>query len=125
MQPTRRRILFVDDHEDTRTIISFWLGTAGYEVVPAETVREGVKKASSEPFDLYLLDSRLPDGTGKELSEKIRQFDCATPIVFYSGDDAEEIGHPLSMGLHDYVMKPGFNALQAVIGRMLSAPPVS
>jgi two-component system response regulator ResD len=114
------RILFVDDHEDTRFMIKMWLAPSNYEVVTAESLSSGLRLAQSEPFDLYLLDTRLPDGSGRELCLKIREFDRTTPIIFYSGDTPERLRSALECGAQDYVMKPELDGLRRAISRVMS-----
>ena len=115
------RILFVDDHEDTRFLVITWLGTLGYEVTATHSVSEGLKLASSESFDLYLLDSRLADGDGKDLCEKIREFDELTPIVFYAGDIRERVMADSDCETQGFVMKPEIDNLPQIIGNALNA----
>jgi CheY-like chemotaxis protein len=121
LQKTKPRILFVDDHEDTRLVILTWLGVVGYEVVAVDGVNEGLRLAKNEKFDLYLLDSKFGDGSGKELCEKIREFDQTTPIVFFSGELPTQQELNLVCGAQGYVMKPEFDALPKVIDRALHA----
>ena len=113
------RILFVDDHEDTRFLISYLLGGWGYEVVAAESVEEGLALARSGGFDLYLLDSRFADGSGTELCEGIREFDKETPIVFYSGDHPSRLKKALDCDAQGFVLKPGFDTLPRELERAL------
>ena len=113
------RILFVDDHEDTRFLISYLLGAWGYEVVAAESVEEGLQLARGGGFDLYLLDSRFADGSGTELCEGIREFDKETPIVFYSGDHPSRLKKALDCDAQGFVLKPGFDALPRELERAL------
>ena len=113
------RILFVDDHEDTRFLISYLLGAWGYEVVAAQTVEEGLQLARSGGFDLYLLDSRFADGSGTELCEGIREFDKETPIVFYSGEHPSRLKKALDCDAQGFVLKPGFDALPRELERAL------
>ena len=113
------RILFVDDHEDTRFLISYLLGVWGYEVVAAECVEEGLQLARGGNFDLYLLDSRFADGSGTELCEGIREFDKETPIVFYSGDHPSRLKKALDCDAQGFVLKPGFDALPRELERAL------
>jgi DNA-binding response OmpR family regulator len=122
MQNLPPRILFVDDHEDTRFMVKLWLGNSNYEVATAESIASGLELAQSEPFDLYLLDTRLPDGSGKELCEKIREFDSTTPIIFYSGETPEQLHSAMKCGAQDWVMKPELDGLQAAILRAMNAP---
>ena len=115
------RILFVDDHEDTRFLISYLLSAWGYEVVAAQSVEEGLGAARRGGFDLYLLDSRFADGSGMELCEGIREFDKATPIVFYSGDHPSRLQKALECNAQGFVLKPGFDALPKELERALSS----
>jgi CheY-like chemotaxis protein len=113
------RILFVDDHEDTRFLITYLLNAWGYDVVGAESVGEGLKLARRGNFDLYLLDSRFDDGSGTQLCEGIREFDKETPIVFYSGDHPSRLKKALECDAQGFVLKPGFDALPRELERAL------
>jgi CheY-like chemotaxis protein len=113
------RILFVDDHEDTRFLITYLLGRWGYQVVEAKSVSEGLRLARAGGFDLYLLDSRFADGSGPELCEGIREFDKTTPIVFYSGDHPSRLQKALECDAQGFVLKPGFDALPRELERAL------
>ncbi len=114
------RILFVDDHEDTRFLVITWLNTLGYEVIATHSVSEGIRLARSGDFDLYLLDSRLADGDGKELCEKIREIDERTPIVFYAGDIYERVMADSDCKTQGFVMKPEIQELPQIIGHALN-----
>ena len=87
---TKARILHVDDHQDTRLLMSALLTDCGYGVITAGSVTEALQLAGDIPVDLYLLDVRLPDGTGVELCEKLRALHPRIPVIYYSayGDDA-------------------------------------
>ena len=115
------RILFVDDHEDTRYLISYLLGAGGYDVTVANSVGEGLRLARTGRFDLYLLDSRFGDGSGTELCEGIREFDKTTPIVFYSGDHPSRLRKALECDAQGFVLKPGFDTLTKELERALGA----
>jgi CheY-like chemotaxis protein len=121
MKKSKPRILFVDDHEDTRYMVITWLGTLGYEVTATHSVSEGIRLARSEDFDLYLLDSRLADGDGKELCEKIREWDALTPIVFYAGDIYERVLADSDCKTQGFVVKPELENLPRIIGHALNA----
>jgi DNA-binding response OmpR family regulator len=121
MLKSKPRILFVDDHEDTRTLVIAWLGMLGYEVTATNSVAEGLKLAMSESFDLYLLDSRLADGEGKDLCEKIRETDERTPIVFYAGDIRERVMAGSDCEPQGFVIKPEIDNLPQIIGNALNA----
>ncbi|HET6978408.1 MAG TPA: response regulator [Pyrinomonadaceae bacterium] len=101
------RVLYIEDHEDTRELVTLVLEQQSYEVVTGSTIRSGVDLAGSQHFDLYLLDSWLPDGSGLDLCKQIRVFDKATPIVFYSAAAYEaDRGLALDSGAQAYLVKP-------------------
>lgn len=101
------RVLYIEDHDDTRELVTLVLEQRSYEVVCSSTVESGVALAGSQHFDLYLLDSWLPDGSGLDLCKQIREFDQATPIVFYSAAAYEiDRDQALLSGAQAYLVKP-------------------
>jgi CheY-like chemotaxis protein len=62
-----KRILLVDDHNDSRVILALALARNGYQVVQAVDGIEGLKKVESEQPDLIILDVMLPKMSGTEL----------------------------------------------------------
>lgn len=117
---TRPRILCVDDHEDTCFVIKRLLEKDGYEVLTADNVAGGLRLAQEEAFDLYLIDLKLPDGTGKALCEQIRGFDRHTPIIFYSAHGYESDRQwALACGAQGYVVKPDIDSLRETIDRIV------
>jgi DNA-binding response OmpR family regulator len=85
MDKTRRRILFIDNDQDTCDMMRILLGQAGYEATAVKTLAEGLTLAKSSNFDMILLDWFFEDGTGIDLCKMIREFDGQTPIFFYTG----------------------------------------
>lgn len=112
MQPTKCRILYVDDHEDTSFMLMHLLGQSDHEVVTADCLRRALELARSEKFDLYILDKRLPDGSGLELCRELNEVTPEVPVIFYTGDAYElhrEEG--LGAGAQAYVAKPNIEEL--------------
>lgn len=105
--PDTPRVLYIEDHDDTRELVTLVLEQRSYEVVSSSTIASGVALAGSQDFDLYLLDSWLPDGSGLDLCRQIREFDKVTPVVFYSAA-AYEIDRDQAMksGAQAYLVKP-------------------
>ena len=101
------RVLYIEDHEDTRELVTLVLEQKCFEVVTGSTIKSGVTLARSQEFDLYLLDSWLPDGSGLELCRRIREFDKATPIIFYSAAayESDRI-EAIRSGAQAYLIKP-------------------
>jgi DNA-binding response OmpR family regulator len=119
----RRRILYVEDHDDTCELVRFFLDQRGYEVATAQTFAGALKLAQNQKFDLYILDSWLPDGSGVDLCRRIRDFDSHTPILFYSAAayhlDKETA---LASGAQDYLTKPaGLTELGEVISNLINS----
>src|SRR3981081_1100397 len=81
----RGRLLCVEDDKDTRDMMTALLGLEGYEVRQARTVAEGLSVATSDSFDLILLDWIFEDGTGIDLCKTLRSNGAPAPILFCSG----------------------------------------
>lgn len=123
MERTKARILHVDDHQDTRLMMAALLQDCGYGVLTAGSVAEGLELAREINFDLYILDVRLPDGTGVELCQKLRALNSKIPILYYSayGDEADHQSALDTCG-DAYLKKPVCIAdIQETIARLLDA----
>jgi DNA-binding response OmpR family regulator len=107
MTPTGKSILCVEDNADDRELIQTYLGMEGYDVTFAITVAEGLSKAESGRFDLYLVDEHLPDGLGVDLVHQQRAFDSLTPLVFHSASThVDPVKMALAVGAQAYITKP-------------------
>lgn len=102
-----RRILYTEDDADTRELVTFILAGQGYKLVAIANHNEAVALARESRFDLYLLDSCLSGGSGFDLCRAIREFDGATPILFYSGAATpEDKSQAIASGAQGYLVKP-------------------
>ena len=112
MPLAKRRILCVEDHEDTRFMLTHLLESQGYFVITAEDATMGLALWDTQPFDLLILDIWLPDGDGNTLCSKVREFAAETPIIVYSGAAREsDIQNALSAGANAFVSKPNISQL--------------
>lgn len=120
--PPRKYILCVDDHADTCYMLQLLLGFEGYETQFAATATEAMELAQVKSFDLYLLDSRLPDRSGVELCSELRMLFPHTPILIYSGD-AYPKQHSVAMraGATAYVDKPNVDQLLVSVRDLLTS----
>lgn len=117
METPGGRVLYVEDHDDTRVLMAMMLRAAGFEVTEAACARDALEVARSGRFDLYLLDHTFPDASGVTLCRALREFDASTPIVFYSARALErEREEALSAGAQAYLVKPDdlFNVAEHV-----------
>ena len=122
MDRTTARILHVDDHQDTRLMMAALLQDCGYGILTAGSVAEGFELAKEIRFDLFILDVRLPDGTGVELCQKLRELYPTTPILYYSayGDETDHQEALKTCG-DAYLKKPVCIAdMQDCIARLLA-----
>ena len=107
MRSTRGRILCTEDDVDTRELIDFVLTQYGYEVVCSTSHVQSVDLAKTQNFDLYLVDNWMPGLSGTELTEKLRQFDLKTPVLFYSAAAYETDREAARVsGAQGYLIKP-------------------
>ncbi|MFN2509189.1 MAG: response regulator [Chthoniobacterales bacterium] len=119
---TKARILHVDDHQDTRLMMAALLAECGYGVLTAGSVAEALEMVREISFDLYILDVRLPDGTGVELCENLRRSHPAIPILYYSayGDDADHQAALARCG-DAYLRKPvSIAEIEKTVARLLA-----
>ena len=109
------RVLCGDDDE-TCELLTTTLGISDIEVKSVHTVADVWQMAQIELFDLYLLETRLPDGDGFDLCRRLHKFAPRTPIVFYSCE-AYPIDRQkgLAAGAVAYLVKPYFGDLAATI----------
>ena len=122
MAHTKARILHVDDHQDTRLIMAALLQDRGYGVSTAGSLQEALELAKDISFDLYVLDVRLPDGTGIELCQKLRALRPGVPVIYYSAyGDVAEVDNALKICGDAYLKKPVCSAdIEEVVARLLA-----
>ena len=93
-------------------------------LIDAKAVGTGAQALSSveaEPFDLYMLDARLPDVDGFELCRRLRAIDQQTPILFFSGASREaDKKKGIEAGANAYVIKPDLEGLVRSIKQYVS-----
>ena len=118
---TSLRVLYAEDNDDAGLMLGIMLGFLGIEVITAKTVAEALQLAQIESFDLYLLTSRFPHGSGLELCQQLRDFAPKTPIVFYSGDAyPTDKAKGLLAGANAYLIKPDSDTIAPTIFQLLN-----
>jgi len=102
-----KRILIVDDEENIGRSLRMILEREGYAIAVCRTIREFRAHPDAERADVFLLDVRLPDGSGIDLLRSVRQNGNPAPAVMISGHgtiaDAVEATRA---GAFDFLEKP-------------------
>lgn len=120
-----KRVLIIEDDADFLRSVSAVLETQ-YQPFPCQSAREGIQLAFREKPDLILVDLDLPEMSGFEVCQRLRESPSTRdiPIVFLSGDaktDSKVKG--LELGADDYIAKPvESRELLARIGARLRKP---
>jgi heavy metal response regulator len=101
------RILVVEDDKGTARFIQKGLSEEGFMTDVVSGGEEGMFMATTEIYDLIILDVMLPEINGFEVLRGIRQKGVSTPVLFLTAkDEKEDIIHGLDLGADDYLVKP-------------------
>jgi DNA-binding NtrC family response regulator len=100
-------VLLVDDQPELRRLFRRSLSRVGYLVVEAWNGRVAVELARQQSFDVVISDVRMPDMSGVELLEALRDSDPDLPVVLTSGSpDAVTPLEAGELGAFAYLVKP-------------------
>lgn len=101
-------LLLLEDDISLIDGLKYSLSKNGFQVDVVRTVKEAQEQSSeTDQYDLLILDVTLPDGTGFEVCERVRQRNQQIPIIFLTASDEEvNIIRGLDCGGDDYVTKP-------------------
>ena len=103
---TSASILVVDDEPQIRRVLRTTLQTAGYHVLEAKDAQGAIDVTMRDHPDLVLLDINMPDMSGLELCDKLRQ-SFEGPIIMVTVRDSERDRlAAFNLGADDYVVKP-------------------
>jgi DNA-binding response OmpR family regulator len=102
-----RKILVVEDDKDIARLVELHLQDEGYAVTVAADGASGLRRATSDPYDLIILDLILPGLDGLEICRRLRARPEFTPVLMLTAKstDLDRI-LGLEMGADDYLVKP-------------------
>jgi DNA-binding response OmpR family regulator len=111
----------VEDDSRVADFLTRGLEAEGYAVAHAGDGPQGLTKATSENFDVLILDVMLPGFSGRELCKKLRAQGVTTPVLMLTALDAtEDKVEGLRGGADDYLTKPfDFDELLARIEALI------
>ena len=116
---SRIRALVIDDEAAILRFLKPALEANNYDMASAGTVAEGLKRIAAEAPDIVLLDLGLPDGDGKDVIRRAREWSDIPIIVLSARERETEKIEALDLGADDYVNKP-FNVGE-LLARMRTA----
>ncbi len=116
---SKTRVLVVDDEAAILRFLKPALDASDYEMASAGTVAEAIKRVASDSPDIVLLDLGLPDGDGKDVIRRAREWSDVPIIVLSARERETEKIEALDLGADDYVNKP-FNVGE-LMARMRTA----
>lgn len=114
-----RRVLVVDDHQDSRTMLRMILNSSGHDVMEAADGLAGVNVAIEHRPDLAIIDIGLPELDGYEVAQRLRANELTKDMVLvaltgYSHDEDRQ--RALAAGFDLHLTKPiGLTELQEVL----------
>lgn len=107
-------ILLVDDEEKITEVVKAYLDKEGYNTKVAHDGKQAIDLFNDNEFDLVILDRMLPDISGEEICEKIRETSLVHIIMLTAKTDDEDKIDGFNLGCDDYVCKP-FNVKELIL----------
>ncbi len=113
------RVLFVDDEKELVATVVERLGLRGIEATGALSGQEALERVAARPFDVVVLDVRMPGMGGLDVIRRLKQSHPDLAVVLLSGHGAkEDVEVGLRLGAFDYLQKPvDLQDLLEVLGR--------
>jgi len=101
------RILIVDDEAAIRQSLAESLADEGYRTHAAETGEEALAKLNTETYDLVVTDLKMPNVSGLELLQALRNQDRQTPVIMMTAyGDVDTAVESMRLGAYDFIQKP-------------------
>ncbi|CAL9321209.1 response regulator [Streptomyces olindensis] len=103
------RVLIADDDPDIRDLVAFKLTQNGHQITAVEDGMAALRAAREQPFDLVLLDIRMPGMSGLDVCRSVRAAPetASLPVILITARSQEgdvELG--FAAGADDYIVKP-------------------
>jgi two-component system KDP operon response regulator KdpE len=99
-------VLIIEDEPPIRKFLVASLGDNGYRIAEAETGKQGLLLASTQPPDIVILDLGLPDMDGLEVTRQLRDWSTVPILVLSARGLEKDKVAALDLGADDYLTKP-------------------
>jgi len=115
------RILVLEDEAGFQTLLADILGEAGHQVTSALSGAEALALVQNQPFDLLLIDNRLPGLSGLEFLERFRAAGQQTPVIIMTAyAEVPVVVEAMHLGAVDFLVKPfGIETILPLVERCL------
>lgn len=100
------RLLIVEDHEATRTMLARLLSRSGHQVTIASTIRQGLTAFGEAHYDAVISDLGLPDGSGLDLMRELRRLRPVQGIALSGYGMEEDVRQTREAGFFAHLVKP-------------------
>ncbi|OEU58546.1 MAG: hypothetical protein BAW33_02310 [Desulfobacterales bacterium C00003104] len=101
------RMLLVDDEDDFRTTLANRLKLRKIDITDAASGSEAIELVKQKPFDVAVIDVKMPGIDGIETLAEIKKIDPSIEVIMLTGHASIESGmESMKIGAYDYVMKP-------------------
>lgn len=123
VQPTRSavalQILVVEDHGDTRRVLTGLLGHFGHSISAADTVKSALAFLKAKRFDAVLSDLNLPDGNGCDVIREAKRQQRTTGIALTAQGEHDDVRRGQEAGFDYHLTKPvDFSELRGVLAHI-------
>jgi DNA-binding NtrC family response regulator len=131
MQMSITDVLVVDDDAGVCRIVQRMLSNEQCKVQTTQSVADALVAIEQKAFDAYVIDFKLPDGSGLDVAEGIRSKWGATPIILMSGYDPAAVAlRAEKLSISNFLEKPFSReiiceAVKKAVGSSKTAPKVS
>jgi CheY-like chemotaxis protein len=105
---TGKKVLYIEDNPINRLLMTNILSKfPGIEIKCAENGEEGLRMMNAFNPDVLLLDMHLPDMSGKDILQRVKNEGSSIPVIAVSADAMPETTHEvMALGAMGYVTKP-------------------
>jgi CheY-like chemotaxis protein len=118
------KILVIDDEQGIRDLLDTLLRRKGYDVVVAESGRQGLELFRRERPDVIVLDLKMPEMDGLTVLRQIKNLDPGKPVIILTGAGTAEAERQVrALGVTEYVEKEfSLHLLGDSLKRLLNNP---
>jgi two-component system nitrogen regulation response regulator GlnG len=115
------RLLIIDDEPNLRYSLEQSLRSESLQILTAATAAQGIELSRTGRPDAVLLDVRLPDMSGLDAFDKIRQIDPRLPVVIMTAYSSTDTAiEAIKRGAFEYLLKPvDFHSLKTIIAKAI------